>query len=60
LLVGHGRLEALKKLKYKEVEVLQVSGLTENQKKKYRIKDNTTSLFAEFDFENILNEVMAL
>ena len=60
LLVGHGRLEALKKLKYKEVEVLQVSGLTENQKKKYRIKDNTTSLFAEFDFENILNEVMVL
>lgn len=60
LLVGHWRLEALKKLKYKEVEVIQVSWLSENQKKKYRIKDNTTSLFSEFDFENILQEVLSL
>lgn len=60
LLVWHWRLEALKKLKYKEVEVIQVSWLSEEQKKKYRIKDNTTSLFSEFDFENILQEVLSL
>lgn len=60
LLVWHWRLEALKKLKYKEVEVLKVWWLSEKQKKKYRIKDNTTSLFAEFDFENILQEVLSL
>ena len=60
LLVWHWRLEALKKLKYKEVEVLKVSWLSEKQKKKYRIKDNTTSLFAEFDFENIRDEILSL
>jgi len=60
LIAGHGRLLAFKKLKYKEVQVLKISGLTENQKKDYRIRDNTTSLFSEFDFENIMKEVASL
>lgn len=60
LLVWHGRLLAFKKLKYKTVKVLQVIGMTEEQKKDYRIRDNTTSFFSEFDFENIRNEILAL
>jgi hypothetical protein len=34
--------------------------MTEEQKKDYRIRDNTTSFFSEFDFENIRNEILAL
>lgn len=60
VIVGHGRLEAFKKLGYTEVELLQVTGLTETQKKDYRIRDNTTNLLSEFDLEAIRKEILEL
>lgn len=60
LIVGHGRLEAFKKLKYKTVKVLKVTGLSEKQKKDYRIRDNTTNLLSDFNFENIQKEIASL
>jgi hypothetical protein len=58
LIVWHGRLEAFKKLWYKKNKLLKVTWLTENQKKDYRIRDNTTNLLSEFDLENIRKEIL--
>jgi len=54
ILAGHTRLKALKKLGWKEAEVVIRDGLTEEQKKKYRLLDNKTGETAEWDFD-ILN-----
>jgi DNA modification methylase len=44
MLTGHGTLGALEKLEYKDVPlVLQITGLTANQKKAFRIADNESS-----------------
>lgn len=55
ILCGHTRCKALKKLGHSEVEVLKVEGLTDEQKKRYRVSDNKTGEVAEWDFE-ILQE----
>lgn len=44
ILAGHWRLLALQKLWIKSIKVLQVFWLSEEQKKYYRIRDNTTNL----------------
>lgn len=54
VLAGHTRLKALKKLGREECEVVVKEGLTEEQKQKYRILDNKTGEFAEWDF-NVLD-----
>lgn len=51
VLAGHTRLKALKRLKVKDVDVIVKEGLTEEQKRKYRILDNKTNEFAEWDLE---------
>ncbi len=44
MLTGHGTLAALEKLSYKQVPmVLQITGLSEKQKKAFRIADNESS-----------------
>jgi len=63
ILSGHGRLEALKKLGYKEVDVIRVTGLTEEQKEKYALLVNKSveaggwdlELLEEFD-EDLLSD----
>ncbi len=55
ILCGHTRAKSLKKLGHSEVDVLKVTGLTDEQKKRYRILDNKTGEVAEWDFE-ILQE----
>lgn len=60
ILAGHTRYKALKKLGYKEVTVRKVTGLTEEQKRKYRLLDNKTNELAEWDFEKLKDEIDGL
>ena len=60
ILAGHTRLKALQKLGKTEVDVLKVSGLAEEQKKKYRLLDNKTNEFADWDFEALDKELEGL
>ena len=60
ILCGHTRLKALKKLGYKEAECVKKEGMTEEQKKKYRILDNKTSELAEWDFDLLGEELQDL
>lgn len=47
ILAGHTRYKALKELGYDEAECVIKEGLTEEQKKKYRLLDNKTNELAE-------------
>ena len=51
IVAGHTRLLAAQKLELKEVPVIKADDLTENQIKAFRIADNKTSEFAEWDME---------
>jgi len=54
IIVGHTRLKALIELGKDKCDVLQITGLTDLQKKNYRILDNKTAEIAEWDYD-ILN-----
>ena len=60
ILAGHGRLAAAKKLKLKEVPVIQYTDLTEDQKKKYRLLDNRLADLSDYDLENLRLELQEL
>ena len=60
ILSGHTRLAALQQLGYTETEVVQYEGLTEEQKRKYRILANKTSEAAEWDFSKLEQELADL
>lgn len=60
VLVGHGRLEAAKAEKYKEVPCVFVEHLTEAQKKAYIIADNRLALDAGWDEELLAVEMADL
>lgn len=60
ILAWHGRLEAAKKAKLKEVPVIQYTDLTEDQKKKFRILDNRIGDLAEYNLENLKEELKEL
>lgn len=51
ILAGHTRYKALSALGKKEALVLQVRGMTKDQKKKYRLLDNKISEKSGWDFE---------
>lgn len=57
ILAGHTRLQALKKLKIENCDVLKITGLDDVQKKKYRILDNYTNQFAEWDLDKLDFEI---
>lgn len=60
ILAGHTRAKALEKLGREEAEVMIVSGLTNEQKKKYRLLDNKTNELAEWDFDKLTKELEGL
>ena len=49
ILAGHTRYKALKKLGFKECAVIVAGGLTEEQKRKYRLYDNKTAELSHWD-----------
>lgn len=62
IIAGHGRLLAARKLGYKDVPTIELSELTETQKKAYIIADNRLALNAGWDNEMLtieLNDLMA-
>ena len=60
ILAGHTRFKALKKLDYKECDIIKISGLTEKQKKDFRIMDNKSSELAEWNFEMLQEDFKPL
>lgn len=57
IIVGHTRLLAAKKLKMTEVPVLVADDLSEEQVRAYRLADNKTAEFAEWDMAKLTEEL---
>lgn len=55
---GHGRLMACKELGYKEVPIIRLDELTDDQRKAYTLIHNQTTMNTGFDID-ILNEELA-
>ena len=57
ILAGHTRYKALKAQKVAEIECMRVTGLTEEEKKKYRFLDNKTGEKAVWDILKLAEEL---
>ncbi len=60
IIAGHTRLLAAKKLGLKEVPTILVDDLTPEQVKAFRIADNKTAEYAEWNFELLAQEMEEL
>jgi len=60
VIVGHTRLLAAKKLKMTEVPVLIADDLTDEQVKAYRLADNKTAEFAQWDLDKLTDELAGI
>ena len=60
ILAGHTRWKALKQLGRDQCEVVVRPGLSEEQKRKYRLLDNKTTELAEWDYELLAAELDGL
>lgn len=60
ILAGHTRAKALDKMGADEVQVLVVEGLTDEEKRKYRLLDNKTGEAAMWDFDLLAVELEGL
>lgn len=57
IIAGHTRYKALKNLGYEIIECISLSDLTEEQKKLFRIVENKTSEFSNWDYELLDEEL---
>lgn len=57
ILAGHTRYEALKRLGYESCKVIVISGLSMDQKRKYRLYDNKTGELAGWDQKKLSSEL---
>jgi len=60
IVAGHTRLLAARKLELEEVPVIRAEDLTEQQIKAFRLADNKTAEFAEWDMELLALELEGL
>lgn len=60
ILAGHTRRQAYMELGIDELKVIRYTGLTEEQKRKYRILSNKTNEFAEWNFTLLQDELEGL
>ena len=60
IIAGHTRLKAARKLGLEEVPTIKVEDLTEQQIKAFRIADNKTAEFADWDFGLLETELEGL
>lgn len=60
ILAGHTRYKALQRLGYTEAQVIVKEGLTEEQKRKYRLLDNKTNELADWDLDLLSIELDGL
>ena len=58
IIEGHGRYEALKELGFKEIEVIRLSHLSDEQKKAYSLIHNKLTMNTDFDY-NILDSELS-
>lgn len=57
IIEGHGRYQALKELGFKEIEVIRLSHLNEQQKKAYSLIHNKLTMNTGFDLEILSDEL---
>lgn len=60
ILAGHTRWKALKQLGRTEAQCVVKSGMTDEQKRKYRLLDNKTAELAEWDVDLLADELNGL
>ena len=49
IIAGHTRIQALRRMGAEETEVIVISGLTDEERRSYRIADNRTREFSRWD-----------
>ena len=54
---GHGRLEALKQLNYKEVPCIRLDHLSDEERKAYTLAHNKLTMNSDFDFDILYDEL---
>lgn len=57
ILAGHTRWKSLGNLGEETIDVILVSGLTEEQKRKFRLLDNKTAEIADWDLDRLQKEL---
>ena len=60
IIVGHTRFEAAKRLGYKEVPCVIAADMTEEEARAYRLADNKTNEYAEWDLQLLNGELNAI
>lgn len=60
ILAGHTRKKAAEHLKLKEVPCIYVEDLTQEQEKAFRLADNKTTEFSQWDIEKLEQELSSI